>query len=376
MTGSDTERYSRRHILRTAANVGIGAGLVWGVGSDYATTAERVEIEYAMVRAPGDGPSLEPRTKRVPADWHASTQTAFEVQRRLREATLPSLFASFVVPGSFDDPAPSLAVGATSESVVESVAELVGDLDVNVELDVLAEVAPKPDPPETAGDPHEVADLDRRWVPGGVHCGSPASNGTLASAAFEPRTGRRYFLTSNHVYGAEGTKVTAHRNEPLDLESGDERRTIGRVERGYPDADVVKVAPADDAVPVPVVSMDQPVSVVGQFTRIGLADMMARGEPLRKFGAYSGYSEGPIVGVDGFTCYLGDVCKSGQLKWGDKRAITDGDSGSINYAPDPDHPEGGVLVGGVNNARNWVPGVDYTWGTAGYELLEEYGLHF
>lgn len=71
---------------------------------------------------------------------------------------------------------------------------------------------------------------------------------------------------------------------------------------------------------------------------MGLADLMASGQDLHKFGALSGHTQGPIHGVDRSTCYIGEVYKPGQLKWGDERTITDGDSGSINYTLDPEHP--------------------------------------
>lgn len=374
MTASETGGSTRRRFLRTAANVGVGAGLVWSVGTDYAVTADTVEIEYALVRSSRDGESLTPRTKTVPADWYASTQTAFDIQETVRETALPSLFGSFVVPGSFDDPAATLAVDATTEDVVDALEDVAGTLQIDVS--VIEEIPPKPDPPKTAADPVEIDDLERQRVPGGVHCESPQSNGTLAPCAYDVRRGDRYFLTSNHVFGEHGTKVTDHRDEPLNLTVEDETRTIGRVERGFPEGDFVRVTPVDGNVPIPRVARADPPRVVGQFTRMGLADMMARDERLHKFGAYSGHTAGEIMGVDGFTCYVGDVCKSGQLKWGDKRSITDGDSGSINFAPDPENPDEYVIAGGLNNARNWWPGVDFTWGTAAYQLLDEYGLHF
>lgn len=43
---------------------------------------------------------------------------------------------------------------------------------------------------------------------------------------------------------------------------------------------------------------------------------MVRGERLQKVGAFSNHPTGEIAGVGGVTCYTGEVCKSGQLKWG------------------------------------------------------------
>lgn len=371
---SETARISRRGVLRTIVNVGVGAGLVWGGGADYATSGDTTQIEYALVRPPGQGGSLSTRRKTVPADWYSSVKKAFDVQKTLRESALSSLVGAFVVPGSFDEPAASISLDATTESVGEEATEITDDLEFDV--NVLDEFPPKPDDPSIQGEPYQISDFDQRWIPGGIQCASSKMSGTLAPSVYDPQRGRRYFLTSNHVYGASGTKVTEHRNAPLYLQIGHEKRIIGRVERGYPEADFVRVSPIDGYVPVPEVARVVPSTVIGQYTRMGLADLMARGQDLHKFGALSGHTQGRIHGVDGFTCYIGEVCKPGQLKWGDERTITDGDSGSINYTPDPEHPEEYLIAGGINNARSWWPGADFTWGTAAYRLLDAYGLHF
>lgn len=365
---------SRRRVLRASIDVGVGAGLVWGGGAEYASSGDGAEIEYALVRSGDDGGSLTARRKVVPAEWHASVRTAFDLQRELRESALSSLVGSFVVPGSFDDPAASLSVDATDEGVRQELADVAAGLEVDVT--VWDEIPPRPDDPAFPANPHRVSDVDRRSVPGGIACRTPATTGTLAPAAHDPRRDRRFFLTSNHVYGAGGAKETEHRGEPLYLSDGEAERTIGRVDRGHPEADIVRIAPVDGYVPVHEVAGRGPSRVVGQFTKIGLADLMAREVGLSKFGAFSGLTEGSIHGVDGFTCFIGEVCKPGQLKWGDEETITDGDSGSVNYAPDPENPEEQVIVGGINNARSWWPGADFTWGTAAFHLLEEYGVHF
>lgn len=373
-TPPGTRGLSRRRLLRTSIAVGVGAGLVRGGGAEYATSDDTAEIVYAQVRSGGDRDALVPRRKTVPADWHASVQAAFDVQREIRESTLSSLVGSFVVPGSFDEPAASIAVDAMDEAVGDELADVAPDFEVDVT--VWDEIPPRPDDPAFPVNPHRVADLDRRSVPGGVACRSPEMAGTLAPAAYDDRRGRRFFLTSNHVYGAGGAKETEHRGSPLDLSDGEDERTVGRVERGYPEADFTRIDPVDGYVPTPEIAVTEPARVVGQFTKIGLADLMAREVVLSKFGAFSGLTEGSVRGVDGFTCFIGEVCKPGQLKWGDERSITDGDSGSVNYAPDPENPEEQVIVGGINNARSWWPGADFTWGTAAFHLLEEYDVHF
>ena len=156
----------------------------------------------------------------------------------------------------------------------------------------------------------------------------------------------------------------------------DEARQIGDVVRGYPTADLVQIAPVDDYRPVSKIERASPSRVIGQYTKTGLADLMAKKEQLTKIGAFSDRTTGAIKGVDGLTCYIGKVCKPGQLKWGDEGSLVDGDSGSVNFHKDPENPNKYVLIGGINNARTWWPGADFTWGTASHHLLDEYGLYF
>ena len=367
---------SRRRVLRAGAAVGVGAGaaLVLGLGADHGTTAGRTEIVYAMARPePGSGP-LRPRTKEVPTDWHESTLRAFEVLESLRETDLSALLGSFAVPGSYDDPQASIAVDAADESPRETLESLVGDL--SLELDVLDGLPPNRRDRPTIDEAYRASDLDRRRVSGGFTCATDDSFGTLAPALFDERDDSRYFATSNHLYGDAGEKETEHEGEELSLPSDRSARTLGRVVRGYPSADVVRVDPVDGYRPMPEVARASPGTVIGQYTRTGLADLMARGERLEKLGAISDRTAGRIEGIDGTTCYTGEVCKRGQLKWGDERTMTDGDSGSVNFHADPENPDRYVLVGGINNARTWWPGADFTWGTAAHHLLDEYGLHF
>lgn len=363
-------------MLRAGAAVGVGAGaaLVLGLGVDHRARADRTEIVYAMARPePGSGP-LRPRTKEVPAEWYASTVRALDVLESLREADLPSLLGTFAVPGSYDDPQASISVDAVDESPRETLESLAGDL--AVDLNVLDELPPvSGDSPEVS-DAYQVSDLDRRDVPGGFACQTERAFGTLTPALFDERDGSRYFATSNHLYGDEGEKETEHGGEPLSLWSDGSARTIGRVARGYPLADVVRVEPTGGYRPTTDIARASPGNVVGQYTRAGLADLMARDERLAKFGAFSDYTEGRLRGIDGTTCYTGEVCKRGQLKWGGEETMADGDSGSVNFHEDPENPEESVLVGGINNARTWWPGADFTWGTAAHHLLDEYGLHF
>lgn len=87
-------------------------------------------------------------------------------------------------------------------------------------------------------------------------------------------------------------------------------------------------------------------------------------------------SSGQITGIGGITCYAGGGYRDGQLKWGSEDTVTDGDSGSVSFHPDPERPDEQVLVAGLDNARTWWPGANYTWGTAASHVCDRHGLSF
>lgn len=151
--------------------------------------------------------------------------------------------------------------------------------------------------------------------------------------------------------------------------------TVGRVRHRFADEDLLLAEPAGGREPESEISDASPGTVGGQFTRLGLADLQARGEPLRMMAAASGHESGEIEGVDGIPFYTGAGVPTGQLMWGDEGTFTEGDSGSVNYHVDPEDDEQ-VLVGGVNSAPTWWPGADFTWGTAAYRIRDAHGYVF
>lgn len=365
---------SRRRILRSGLNVGVGAALVWGFGAEYVSSGETTEITYALARPGPDADALEPRTKEVPIEWHESLQLALEVQEEIMSAGLSPLVGSFVVPSVYSESEASISVDSTDEGVAETLDELAGD--VHVDLNVLDSLPPRPGNDSDLSDAYQVPELEEGAVPGGVVCIAEESFGTLAPALHHAESGSRFFATSNHVFGAAGRKETEHRGASLSVRHDDEAHRVGTVDRGFPLADVVRAGAVDGYRPTSEIARAAPSRVIGQYTKIGLADLMARGEQLTKVGAVSDHTSGKILGIDGYTCFTGEACKPGQLKWGDERGIVDGDSGSVTFHADPEHPDEYVLVAGINNARSWWSEADFTWGTAAHQLLDAYGLHF
>jgi hypothetical protein len=378
----------RRAVLRGAAAIGAGISLTSSVGVEnlFPTGYRDTSITYALARAGADDSGAPaPRTKTVPTLWYRTISVAFDVSRRLHRA-VGDVFGSFVRAGGYGEPA-SVELDVGTERARDRATDLFADVlrelsttfedgvDLDLDLDISV-IGRQPLEEDTTDEPfRRVERPTDGTVAGGVACSSDTSVGTLAPAMYDGEE-NPFFATANHVYGAEGVKRDAHRDEPLYLRHEGGKTAIGRVEAGYPETDLVRVRPTEEYEPAARIRAEPPVLITGQFTEIGLADLQARGEPLEMMGARSGHQVGEIDGVNGLTSYYGDVPKDGQLKWGGRFTMGNGDSGSVNYHPDPERPDEGVLVGGFNDARTWWPGEEYVWGTAAYHLQRRYGYHF
>ena len=367
---------SRRRFAELLLSTGFGAAAVrWLTPDDFrAAPSDEVPIVYAVARSdPEDPSSLEPRTKTVPRDWHAELTRAFELYERRLGGGLSGLLGAFVTPGSYDGGGTAIHIDVVEEELADRLVSFTHDVELSISQ--LSELPPQPER-RPSSDLTFARDVDSPAVPGGVACGTDDSLATLAPAMYDAESGDPFFATANHLYGKEGTLRTDHHGRRLLAYGERDVDPLGRVTRGYPNEDFVRVAPDDDHRPVSRIRDVAQRTVAGHFTRLGLADLKARGEPLSKVGAVSGVSSGQIKGIDGITCFTGNVCKDGQLKWGSEDTMTDGDSGSVSFHPDPEHPDERVLVAGFNNARTWWPGGNYTWGTAAYHVYDRYGLTF
>ncbi|NHN61282.1 MULTISPECIES: hypothetical protein [Halorussus] len=356
----------RRRFVDTLASLGFGALSASLLTADDVRAASRDEVPVVYGLTRSDDGGLTPRRKTVPADWYEDFRTALAAHRNLEAVHRDAVANSAVAPGEYGGANASIRVEITSEDVRGDVPERVQNTPVEVRKVERA----------TGGDrglraePSASVGLQDGGVPGSVAVASEDLYGTLAPAMRDPADGSLYFATANHVFGGTGNE-----GKPMYL-LDDGRTKIGEVRSGYPKADVVCASPTDDYRPLHRIRDGSPGRVLGQFTRTGLADLKAAGEPLEKIGVKTGHTKGKIQAVDGLTCAYGAICKQGQLKWGDESGFDDGDSGSVNYHPDPDDPDAGVLVGGFNNARTWWPGENYIWGTAAHHITETHGLTF
>lgn len=212
-------------------------------------------------------------------------------------------------------------------------------------------------------------------VPGDVKCAPPDkydTYGTLASPIYDTSVGKRLFATSGHLYNISDSDAIT---EPL-YQPDSNYEAIGSVSDQFCYEDLVVADPINNHSPQYEIKGADPSLVVGYFSKAGLSDLKAQNEPIEKIGARTCHTQGQIKAVDGETQAYGCFDKYGQLKWGTESDMGDGDSGSVNYHPDPENPNDYIMIGGMNNARTWWVGADYVWGTAAYYIANKHGLEF
>ncbi|WP_254530804.1 hypothetical protein [Natrinema gelatinilyticum] len=365
----------RREFLRTVATSGyaIGVATFLGVEDFLGAGSGDVSIVTALVRSDPDDPwSIEQRTKRVPADWYAAVTKAFEINDLLARTGVTGYLGSAVVPGEYRNPGASITVDVSVRDFDQTV-DLIESLVNEVSFHVNAVAQGTASSSDREGRPfRHLSHVEDGRIPGGVTCQVETSRATLTPTLYDPSTSQTLFATASHTF--EGPSPA--RGELSLLFENGQKAPLGHVKADHTVEDVVTVAPNGTFRPDSAIDGFPMKRVRGQFTRMGLADLAARGKSLEKVGARTGRTTGRIEGIDAITCLTGDTCRHGQLRWGDERDMADGDSGSVSYRWDSDAQDGGVLVAGFNNARTWWPGQNYIWGTAAYLLTERYGYHF
>lgn len=370
-----SEGMDRRAFLRTLATAGYSLGIATflGVEDFLSVDDEEVPIVTALVRTDPDDPfSLEPRTRPVPARWYANVSKAFELNELLAQSAITGYLGSAVVPGRYADGTATITVEVSMDA--HSVRELFDRVVDGVRIDV-DEIRNLDDLEEGSFDhgPRFARDSSVSAVPAGVACETAQSIATLSPALHDPESQNVYFSTAEHAFLGEESV----RGEPVGLQFEDgESVTLGEVANAYPVADVATIEPTNAYEPSRLIEGQSPYDVRGQYTRFGLADLVARGEPIQKVGAITGQTSGYIQGIDAVSCLTSPTCRRGQLRWGEEADMTDGDSGSVSFHYDERGDATDVLVAGFNNARTWWPGQSYVWGISAYHFTEQYGYHF
>lgn len=351
---------SRRQLLKTLTTAGIGFSSAIHLTSEdvKAANEDEVPIVYALKRNEKDDPSsLSPKKKMVPADWYNNLQHALNVHDKVDFVNIPGVMASWVGPAEYGGENSILEVDITDENARGKIPEKVEGVPVEVNKIEGHSVGNCNEGHHTSTD-----------TPGGIKCSSPSGWGSLAPRMFGP-SGYEYFATSKHLFSGSVNEV-----EGKNLyQPNDNYPRIGSVYKAWCYEDFVVADPKNQHSPISKIKGEG--DVFGQYSRSGLSDLKAQGEPLHKVGVKTCHTSGQIQAVDGTTCAYGCTCKSGQLKWGSESDMGDGDSGSVNYHHDQ-YDSDELLVGGFNNARTWWPGENYVWGTAAHHIYGLYGYYF
>jgi hypothetical protein len=367
------EGMDRREFLRTLAGGGYALGMATWLGVDDFLAADdgEVPVVTALVRDdPTDPWSIRERTRYVPAEWYAAVDKAFEVNELLARVAMTGYLGSAVVPGDYASGSAAVSVGVSADG--HSIGEMLAELAEGIEIDVetIIDVEDIRDGSESREPRLADAVLDGR-IASGVACETPSSLATLGPALYHPDGNRRFFVTADHAFSGDRDPTDTSLILPRE---GADPVELGTTARYHPVEDVAAVEPGTWIEPASRIDAPSQPRVRGQFTRFGLADLVARDAELEKVGALTGHTAGKIQGIDAVTCFTDEYCRRGQIRWGGEMDLTDGDSGSVSYHPDPEGE--GVLVAGFNNARTWWPGQSYVWGVAAYRLTETHGYHF
>ncbi|WP_222920371.1 hypothetical protein [Natrinema sp. SYSU A 869] len=365
----------RREFLRTVVSGGFAVGMAQWLGVDdfLATDDGEVPVVTALVRDDPDDPwSVRERTRSVPAKWYAAVKKAFELNDRLARMTFTGYLGSAVVPGSYESGTATVSVGLSSDG--HSLGEMFSELaeGINIDAETIIDVEEIQDGPQSREPRFANTATDGR-VPSGVVCETPSSMATLGPALYHSDSRQRFFVTADHAFGENHDSTDDALLLPRE---GDDPIELGSVVHYHPVEDVAAVEPNGWIEPASRIDAPSRPRVRGQFTKFGLADLVARDRELEKVGALSGHTTGKIQGIDAVTCFTDDFCRRGQIRWGGEMDLTDGDSGSVSYHRYPEGEDDDVLVAGFNNARTWWPGQSYVWGVGAYRLTEKHGYHF
>lgn len=386
----------RREFVRTLVTGGYAVGMAQFLGVEDFLRADDgdVPIVTALVRDdPNDPWSLTERTRYVPADWYAAVESAIELNERLARLAFTGYLGSAVVPGSYQSETATVSVGISRDwdSVRDLLDQLVAGIPVDIEalfdndgINDLEDVGDIEDAEDLesvenieAGrdsfEPRILEHVHNGYAPSGVACETPTSLATLGPALYNPDTEQSFFVTAEHAFNSGPDPV----GEPVSLPIQDsDHVSLGTVASAHPAEDFATIEPTGDIEPASLIDTQPSLRVRGQYTKFGLADLMARDERLEKVGAMTGHTTGAIQGIDAVTCFTDDFCRYGQIRWGGEMDLTDGDSGSVSFHADPEGDDDDVLIAGFNNARTWWPGQSYVWGVGAYRITERYGYHF
>lgn len=373
-------RADRRRVLRLIGATGISSGIAGEklIGNAYGQRSSETEIIYAYrhkdIGSPEQG--IEPVKKSVPSGWWNNLTRAFDTKEQKQRDwfSREGVFRVGVSPGEAGGENTRIIVTIDEKHAGNTRGEI-PERKNGIPIETRTRDKNKGEKLENCSDKlnHNTSDHGG-FIPGGMLCEGSDSSGSQACGTLAPKIVEEdgydaWFVTANHLYGGQGND---HKGEPLyhpDEQVGD---AVGTVYQGHCYDDFIRITPNLDHYPESIIEGANPDTVSGQFTKGGLSDLKRQNIALEKIGCATGHSSGAIKEVDETTFNYGCMPKDGVVTWGSNSKAAPGDSGSVNYAPDPDQPNDAIMIGAFNNYRTPY----HVEGVGAYSVKSAHKLHF
>lgn len=393
----------RRRFMETLASAGFGGMSLLGLTPEAVEGAARdqVPIVYGhssqgetndttlqSQAASGDGP--EYRRKYVPLDWYEEYQRAQaaaekleqRLENHIKKGNNPAIKGVWVSPGKYGGRSAKITLDVLAHrrrslTIPESIDSIPIDVNETEKTKKGSQSATNRKISSSSQSQRDYSDSDDGSdgftiqstieVKGGSSVNYNGETGTLCSV-YDTRFESAYFATSWHLDDG--------------VEYGDSLHKINDkiAEVTFSEClhDIAVGTPTDPYVPVFKIDDAETEAVTGQFSNLGVSDLIAQDKKARKMGNATGYTEGKIHSVGNAYDYtLSCNSRQDQVKWGDGDDRSGGDSGAPTYRPDPNSTENGMWMIAIHT------GVEYNYttsdratGTAAYAITDEWDYLF
>ncbi|SDQ94948.1 hypothetical protein SAMN04489842_1787 [Natronobacterium texcoconense] len=381
---------SRRRFTSTLLATGFSLGTATAVSSKSVAGAKRDEVPVVVAHRMSDDPDkvTEPVEKNVPARWYDNlTKARREYQKFLEGKEIANytisdddVFSAWVSAGTLDEQEPYIEIEVIDAEVLPLGYTESEGVPVRIE---------SVDAPEIREDEKENYEEENVVEPesigrqGGLSVeDSDGASGTLGTPVHDGDD--VYFFTCEHI----GANMRGPINDPIrtggGFSEGDTAYTgfgteIGEVVETSCSDDIAVIEPNNDYTPeFSIFGETDPIT--GRVYEDGLADMESSDEEVQKYGQTTGHTSGVVKNHSGTVVPYAGVCgtlRTNQLQWGEEDDSDDGDSGSPVYTDEYTDDDEILIAGGVDGAWPdfYIPG-DYVFGTAAYEIHNEYDYYY
>lgn len=366
MKRNNEKRSSRRTMLKSAGGLAIA-----GIGGPMATRVrasptEDVEITYSYSHKDVHNPEkgINEETKEVPKEWYSELTHARQVRSKKNFEKKPGVQSVSVLPGKYGGQSAKIRVGAsekTAEEADKHVDDILGsipDWSEGVEIEK-----------EEVGIGKSVTCYDSDYgnsVPGGakVETGDGSAYGTLSGAVYYIGYGPR-FATNYHIFNEYDDVAGKKMHHP---ESTNE--AIGEIDIAGCGKDIVVAESINNHTASDEIAGTS-LSVVGQYTKDGVDDLIAADKSATKNGVKSCETSGKVVASDGYIGYVDDGCGDRNYQVKGEWTTNPGDSGSAAYR---DVGGGEAKVLSMNAGTDPLNGNTYGFGA--YHLDDYFSIYW